>query len=143
MNNNRYKFRGKRVDNGEWIQGTCIDVYKDCDEHGAIVGYKYNIYYFDRMVEVSPSTFSQCTGFPDRNEKELYQGDIYMNQNGPKKSTLYVVAWHPKKPMLCGIRVKEYNNILPNVVDELSMDFKYKREKIGNKWDNPELLENQ
>ena len=68
------KFRGKRIDNGEWVEGylfvttfstttktglaTCIQVVKD------------DIHYSSH--EVNPATVGQFTGLVDKNGKDVY-----------------------------------------------------------------------
>ena len=67
----RYLFRGKRKDNGEWVFGDLVhSVYKIGDtcvgQYGNEVG----------MHEVDPETVCRCTGRTDRNKTLIFEHDV-------------------------------------------------------------------
>lgn len=147
--NERYLFKAKRIDNGEWEIGSLIALptgeYEisnkcnnppDCDPM------------WDKVVithKVEPSTICQCTGLKDKNGKLIWESDVvkkefYTDYNNCANSEEYIgivkftgFAW-----VIETIRDKCTRPIFEAMT--YSEDVKY-FEVIGNVFDNPELLE--
>lgn len=138
----RYLFKAKRIDNGEWEIGSLIALptgeYEisnkcnnppDCDPM------------WDKVVithKVEPSTICQCTGLKDNNGKLIWENDIvaywdtYSTESGyAEANCIGKVVWDAET-----ISFQVTNRLSAEsyeVLDECSV--------IGNKFDNPELLE--
>lgn len=130
-------FRGKRREVGafasekicEWIYGGYV---KD-----AINTYIYDITRSSRMVCVDPETVCQCTGTPDKNNKNVYEGDIVRRELFGGEFIIGQVVWFDIG--FCGFYLKSKNSYYPIGKDEHTGKSKCD-EVIGNIFDNPELL---
>ena len=142
---NRFLFRGKRIDNGEWAEGHLITDEKDDLKYfiGYVLGTDEDGSPHDLdAVQVDPSTICQCTGLKDKNGKLIWENDIvdgHIKRGAAFRSC--VVLWNECKARF-DIRAVDCNfpMTLDECVDDISvggLDY----EVLGNKFDNPELLE--
>lgn len=130
------KFRGRRIDNGEWVYGYFVGT---TDSVAIIIPFEkvnYDIGYIgdSECCYCFPETIGQFTGLHDKNGKEIYEGDIIIEKlkRSRKYSERLVICfdgfeWQGKN---------EYGS-----TTSLSLLSEYHTfEVIGNIHDNPELL---
>ena len=133
-------FRGKRFDNGKWVEGGYIPL--DVDS-----GYTYIIepcIYAStfsaldliklHLILVIPETVGQYTGLTDKNGVKIFEGDILaanFDEDFPENLTIVEVVWNEY-----GWCTKE-GSAVPDAFDDSDGDL---FEIIGNIHDNPELL---
>lgn len=131
--NNRYIFRGKRKDNGEWYYGYLT--YDGSDYQ--IVDSEYG----NCKRTVIPETVGQCTGLKDKNGKWIFEGDIveYMDaySNFEGEYTEFMNEGN--------VLYEDGSYFITNRSSVEMSDIVYKGELdgniVGNIHDNPELLE--
>lgn len=125
-------YRGRRIDNGEWVRGNAIDgryivggVLKRLDGS------------FDTpfIVEVDPSTVGQYTGLQDKYKNDVYKGDYLCDRESYDEIYYYEVIWSDTNACFY------FRDIFSGECFG-GEDIEWSQtEIVGNRWDNPELLE--
>ena len=158
-------FKAKRVDNGEWIEGSLIDLDIDSGYCYIVPPYKkasiLPIIFLitDRMKLVDPETLCQFTGLYDKNGNKIWKNDILMCHGNPKDlvKVLFgefgvrnietgsivdkVVGWHYEVVPTDAIsRCEPF--CWPMPLTEYYID-RCEMEVVGNIFDNPELLQEE
>lgn len=119
-------FRGRRIDNGEWIEGDLIHPAKDFAKWMIIKCIDGSM-----TEKVDPSTVCQYTGFTDEKGKKIFEGDIIQNSN-----SRYVIVYYDDTATFIRAKIDSNTTVY---LSQFSMRNEF--EVVGNRWDTPELLE--
>lgn len=139
-------FRGKRVDNGEWVHGKGLQQCKDELGNEIVAIFtdivksekyikkegRYTLYY----VPVKAETLGLYTGLKDKNRKKIFEGDI-LYQGAKMLGVVCISARY-------GISIQKKSSTWSLINFVLDSDFDTSVlsdvEVVGNIYDNPELI---
>lgn len=116
------KFRGKRIDNGEWVYGFYL--------YGAIQD-EHVIWTDNENWLVDSETVGQFIGLKDMNGEEIYEDDIVKIKNHPFDGSIgidgmYTVGYSDRMEICCGSWL--LHHVLPYAT------------VVGNIYEHPHLL---
>lgn len=157
--------KAKQIDNGEWIEGSLIDLDIDSGYCYIVPPYKkasiLPIIFLitDRMKLVDPETLCRFTGLCDKNGNKIWKNDILMCHGNPKDlvKVLFgefgvrnietgsivdkVVGWHYEIiPTDTISRCEPFYWSMPLTKDYID---RCEMEVVGNIFDNPDLLQEE
>ena len=144
-------FRGKRVDNGEWVHGKGLQQCKD-ELGNEIVAIFTDIVKSEKYIKkegrytlyyepVKAETLGQYTGLKDKNGKQIFEGDIldYIGKRKDNMNKVYrrKVVFHEGMFALLSKELQAYSALNYHCMKDGRSAWRV----IGNIHDNPELIE--
>ena len=135
----KYLFKAKRTDNGEWVQGYLVDDNRD-KLYRIIIEIQYSTgtcITTDNAPRVDKSTICQCTGLKDKNGKLIWENDIVGYYDKYVGKWCYGLVGYGEFNCSCCNGVYGWHFGDEDIRDYQGYEVK------GNKFDNPELLERE
>ena len=139
-------FRGKRADNGEWIEGMLLKCTLAAGTAYLMFADSFatdllgNVHALDHAM-VDPETVGQFTGLLDKDGRRIFEGDIvrmYIGEGERSIAVYAMIQWHPNGPCL---RDRETDIFVSFKDASFARDAPRIWEVIGNIYDNPDVLE--
>lgn len=136
------KFKAKRLDNSEWVEGYYVkkttrkqtpkgDVVEDGEEHLIFGMSKEDVQ--PLCYEVDPSTICQFTGLTDCKGKEIWEHDLLQSQ---ETKAIYEVVWNQGNTSFSLVNTEcpvLYSNTLGGMLRNRRLKV------VGNKFDKKEV----
>ena len=120
------KFKAKRLDNGEWIEGEISHF-----ENTIWIVPIHHKPFHSGCAEVAPDTICMFTGLKDCKGNEIWEHDLLQNQ---ETKAIYEVVWDENGGFI--IKNSVGGGCLLNFLGSILSVFKFK--VIGNKFDRKE-----
>lgn len=139
-------FKAKRVKNGEWIEGSLIDLDIDSGYCYIVPPYKgastlpINFLITDGMKLVIPETLCQFTGLCDKNGNKIWENDIFQYTDKTMVTQKDLIEYNETHASFVRLRNTEKLGLQYLWIDEATCNH---GEVIGNIFDNPELLQEE
>ena len=131
----KIEFRGKRSGDNVWVYGSLL-VYPDGDA---------DICCFEgancvKHITIDPNTVGQCTGMKDKNDEDIYEGDILEHKFGG----IGIVKFNQHWGSFCYSHLTgrdEYGKIVKMIGSKSFYSDSYTYKIVGNIYDSRELVE--
>lgn len=138
-------FRGKRLDNGEWVEGSLVVSAGRCYILPGIADFSYgdngSRVRIGCFIEVAPATVGQYTGLKDKNGQRIFEGDMvaqsWYDHGEPIDDVLGEVVYCTND---CSFSVMTIEKTIMESLGHCNA-FAWEIEVCGNIHDNPKLLE--
>src|SRR5690554_3413575 len=134
-------FRGKRLDNGEWVYGGYHFEHgfgEDNEKHYITVCETHGGFTYNAFVEVDPRTLGQFTGLLDKNFNKIFEGDIVTDGDNEYEISFDKIGFDSAWNGLTGFALKRENELV-DFNEIYYRDDPEDLEIIGNIHDNGEL----
>ena len=129
-------FKAKRLDNGEWVEGSLLQTTAVSLKSFIIESscYTFDKWDWNECVQVDTDTICQYTGLTDKNGNKIWENDVV---EIPTENGWFIIEWSDTEAKW------QMNNESDNFIVDFDNYWSYQVEVIGNIFDNPELIERE